>query len=466
MFRRIQHVHFVGIGGIGMSGIAEVLINLGFRVSGSDLKRSNVTDRLQQMGVEFTQGHDAENIGDAHVVVRSTAVRDDNREIVEAQRRSIPVIPRAEMLAELMRLKPHTVAVAGSHGKTTTTSMVATVLGHAGLDPTIVVGGVVGAFGSNAHLGTSDLMVVEADESDRSFLMLSPTIAVVTNIDREHMDYYHDMDDVRACFKNFVNKIPFYGASVLCLDDPNVQAIIPHVERRRMTYGLSAQADISAHGIRYDQSFGSVYTVWRGAEAIGDITLRVPGLHNVYNSLAAIAVGFELEVPFTQIAEALGNFTGSGRRFQFKGEVGGVLIIDDYGHHPTEVRATLAAAKIGSGGRRIVVLFQPHRYSRTHDLMEEFARSFNNADTLFVTDIYAASEDPIEGVTAEALTGAIKRFGHKDVRYVGPLESSATTMRDHVKPGDLVVTLGAGTVSRVSDQLLSLLRERSEARAV
>jgi UDP-N-acetylmuramate--alanine ligase len=466
MFRRIQHVHFVGIGGIGMSGIAEVLVNLGFRVSGSDLKRSNVTDRLQQMGVEFTQGHNAENIGDAHVVVRSTAVRDDNGEIVEAQRRSIPVIPRAEMLAELMRLKPHTVAVAGSHGKTTTTSIDATVLGHAGLDPTIVVGGVVGAFGSNAHLGTSDLMVVEADESDRSFLMLTPTIAVVTNIDREHMDYYHDMDDVRACFKNFVNKIPFYGASVLCLDDPNVQAIIPHVERRRMTYGSSAQADISAHGIRYDQSFGSVYTVWRGAEAIGDITLRVPGLHNVYNSLAAIAVGFELEVPFTQIAEALGNFTGSGRRFQFKGEVGGVLVIDDYGHHPTEVRATLAAAKIGSGGRRIVVLFQPHRYSRTHDLMEEFARSFNNADTLFVTDIYAASEDPIEGVTAEALTGAIKRFGHKDVRYVGPLESAATMIRDHVKPGDLVVTLGAGTVSRVSDQLLSLLRERSEAKAV
>jgi UDP-N-acetylmuramate--alanine ligase len=245
-----------------------------------------------------------------------------------------------------------------------------------------------------------------------------------------------------------------------------VQAIIPHVERRRMTYGLSAQADISAHGIRYDQSFGSVYTVWRGAEAIGDITLRVPGLHNVYNSLAAIAVGFELEVPFTQIAEALGNFTGSGRRFQFKGEVGGVLVIDDYGHHPTEVRATLAAAKIGSGGRRIVVLFQPHRYSRTLDLMEEFARSFNNADTLFVSDIYAASEDPIEGVNAEALTGAIKRFGHKDVRYIGLLENAATMIRDHVKPGDLVVTLGAGTVSRVSDQLLSLLRERSEAKAV
>jgi len=263
MFRRIQHVHFVGIGGIGMSGIAEVLVNLGFRVSGSDAKRSSVTDRLQQMGIDFAEGHNGENVGDAHVVVRSTAVRDDNPEILEAQHRSIPVIPRAEMLAELMRLKPHTVAVAGSHGKTTTTSMVATVLGHAGMDPTIVVGGVVGAFGSNAHLGTSDLMVVEADESDRSFLMLIPTIAVVTNIDREHMDYYHDMDDVRTCFTKFVNSVPFYGASVLCLDDPNVQAIIPHIERRRITYGLSAQADISAHNIRYDQTFGSIFTVWQ-----------------------------------------------------------------------------------------------------------------------------------------------------------------------------------------------------------
>jgi UDP-N-acetylmuramate--alanine ligase len=466
MFRRIQHVHFVGIGGIGMSGIAEVLVNLGFRVSGSDQKRSGVTDRLQRMGVEFAEGHSGENIGDAQVVVRSTAVRDDNPEIIEAHRRSIPVIPRAEMLAELMRLKPHTVAVAGSHGKTTTTSMVATVLGHAGLDPTIVVGGVVGAFGSNAHLGTSDLMVVEADESDRSFLMLTPTIAVVTNIDREHMDYYHDMDDVRACFTSFVNKVPFYGASVLCLDDPNVQAIIPHVERRRMTYGLSAQADISAHGIRYDQSFGSKFTVWRSGSEVGEVKLRVPGLHNVYNSLAAIAVGLELDVPFAQVAEALGSFVGAGRRFQYRGEVGGVLVIDDYGHHPTEIKATLAAAKIGSGGRRIVVLFQPHRYSRTHDLMEEFARSFNNADTLFITDIYAASEEPIEGVTAEALTEAIKRFGHKDARHIGPVEHGAATLRDHVQPGDLVLTLGAGTVSRVSEELLALLRERSEAKAV
>ena len=458
MFRRIKHVHFIGIGGIGMSGIAEVLINLGFRVSGSDLKRSNVTDRLQQLGVEFTEGHNAENVGQPHVVVRSTAVRDDNPEIIEAHQRSIPVIPRAEMLAELMRLKPHTVAVAGSHGKTTTTSMVATVLGHAGLDPTMVVGGVVGAFGSNAHLGTSDLMVVEADESDRSFLMLTPTIAVVTNIDREHMDYYHDMDDVRACFASFVNKVPFYGSSVLCLDDPNVQAIIPLLERRRLTYGLSAQADVSAHGIRYDNSFGSTFDVWRGTEVVGKLNLRVPGMHNVYNALAAVAVGFELEVPFDKIKEGLHSFTGAGRRFQTKGEINGVLLVDDYGHHPTEIRATLAAAKLGSGGRRIVVLFQPHRYTRTNDLMQEFARSFNNADVLFITDIYPASEDPIEGVNAEVLTAAIKRFGHKDVNYIGALDAAAPLLRDYVQPGDLVLTLGAGTVNRVSDQLLDLLQ--------
>lgn len=466
MFRRIQHVHFVGIGGIGMSGIAEVLINLGFRVSGSDLKRSPVTDRLQQMGCEITEGHLAENVGHPHVVVRSTAVRDDNPEIVEAHRLAVPVIPRAEMLAELMRLKPHTVAVAGSHGKTTTTSMVATVLGHAGLDPTMVVGGVVGAFGSNAHLGTSDLMVVEADESDRSFLMLTPTIAVVTNIDREHMDYYHDMDDVRKCFADFVNKVPFYGSSVLCLDDPNVQAIIPLLERRRMTYGLSAQADVSAHGIRYDNHFGSTFTVWRGTDVMGDVTLHVPGMHNVYNALAAIAVGFELEVPFEQIGEALQSFTGAGRRFQTKGEVNNILVVDDYGHHPTEIRATLAGAKLGSSGRRIVVLFQPHRYTRTHDLMQEFARSFNNADALFITDIYAASEDPIEGVSADTLTTAIKSYGHKDVHYIGALENAAPVLRDYVQPGDLVLTLGAGTVNRVADQLLGLLRDQAQVKSV
>jgi UDP-N-acetylmuramate--alanine ligase len=457
MFRSIQHIHFVGIGGIGMSGIAEVLCNLGFRVSGSDVKKSSVTERLEKLGAEVTEGHHAENVGGAHVVVRSTAVRDDNPEIIEARQRSIPVIPRAEMLAELMRLKPHTVAVAGSHGKTTTTSMIATVLGYAKLDPTVVVGGVVGAFGSNARLGKSDLMVAEADESDRSFLMLTPTIAVVTNIDREHMDYYRDMDDVRECFTSFVNKVPFYGAAILCLDDPQVQAVIPHVKRRRVTYGLSAQADISGHGIRFDQVFGSSFTVWRGAEALGEVILHVPGLHNVYNALAAIAVSFELDVPFEQIAEALKLFTNADRRFQFKGEEAGVLVVDDYGHHPTEIKATLAAAKIGSAGRRIVVLFQPHRYSRTKDQMEGFAQSFNNADALFVTDIYAASEDPIEGVTSEALTEAIKRYGHKNARYIGALDGAAEILREHVHEGDLVITLGAGPVYRAGEQLLSLL---------
>lgn len=448
-----------------MSGIAEVLVNSGFNVSGSDLKSSEVTKRLESLGVKVMEGHMAENVGDADVVVRSTAVREDNPEIVEARKRSIPVIPRAEMLAELMRLKPHSVAVAGSHGKTTTTSMVATVLGCADLDPTVVVGGVVKSFGSNARIGQSDLMVVEADESDRSFLMLTPTIAIVTNIDREHMEYYDGMDDVRECFSKFVNKVPFYGAAVLCLDDPHVQAVIPDVKRRRITYGLSAQADVSAHGIRFDEGYGSSFTVWRGSEVVGDVHLRAPGLHNVYNALAAIAVGFELKIPFEKISDALSHFTNADRRFQFKGEEAGVLVVDDYGHHPTEIKATLAAAKIGSAGRRIIVLFQPHRYTRTQDLMEEFARSFNNADVLFVTDIYAASEDPIPGITAEVLTEAIKRYGHKNAQYIGPLEGAAAILTEHLREGDMLITLGAGTVNRVGDKVLSLLREHGEAKA-
>ena len=458
MFKRFQHIHFVGIGGIGMSGIAEVLANLNFRVSGSDQKKSEVTAHLEELGVEVNEGHAAENVGDAHVVVRSTAVREDNPEIIEARRRSIPVIPRAEMLAELMRMKPHTVAVAGSHGKTTTTSMVATVLGIAGLDPTFVIGGIVRTYRANARLGKSQLMVVEADESDRSFLMLTPTIAVVTNIDREHMDYYHDMEDVRKCFADFVNKVPFYGAAVLCLDDPHVQAVIPKVERRRVTYGLSAQADISAHDINYDNSFGSSFSVLRGVDVLGKVTLRVPGKHNVYNSLAAIAVGLELDVPFDTIAHALAEFSGADRRFQFKGEEAGVTVVDDYGHHPTEVKATLAAARIGAPNRRIVVLFQPHRYSRTNDLMDEFASAFNNADVLFVSDIYAASETPIDGVNAEVLTGRIKSYGHKNAEYIGAIENAPAAMREVVREGDLVITLGAGSVNRVGDQLLALLR--------
>ncbi|MDQ3806063.1 MAG: UDP-N-acetylmuramate--L-alanine ligase [Acidobacteriota bacterium] len=460
MFRRIQHVHFVGIGGVGMSGIAEVLMNMGFRVSGSDLRRSDATARLEAMGARVFEGHAAEQVGDSHVVVCSTAVRDDNPEITEARRRSIPVIARAEMLAELMRLKPHTVAVAGSHGKTTTTSMIAAVLAQAGLDPTVVVGGVVGAMGSNARLGKSDLMVTEADESDRSFLMLSPTYAVVTNIDREHMDHYADMTDVRKCFADFVNKVPFYGAAILCLDDPHVQAVIPEIVRRRITYGLSAQADIAAREVRYDQQFGSTFQVRRMGEPIGEISLHVPGLHNVYNSLAAVGVGLELELPFETIAGALSTFAGVNRRFQSKGEAAGVLVVDDYGHHPTEIRATLVAAKLGSTGRRMVVLFQPHRYSRTQDLMEEFARSFNNADVLMVTDIYAASEDPIPGVTGQALVEAVQRFGHKDARHVGSVEEATRALLEEARPGDMVITLGAGNVYRVGDKLVELLKER------
>lgn len=465
MFRHIQHIHLVGIGGIGMSGIAEVLTNLGFEVSGSDLKASSVTERLQELGVRFFEGHHGENVSGAHVVVRSTAVREDNPEIVEARRRSIPVIPRAEMLAELMRLKPYSIAVAGSHGKTTTTSMIASVMGKAELDPTVVVGGVVGAFGSNARLGKSDLMIVEADESDRSFLMLSPTIAVVTNIDREHMEYYTDMGDVRSCFTSFVNKVPFYGAAILCIDDPHVQAVIPNIKRRRITYGLSAQADVSAHAIRFDQAFGSTFSVWRGNESIGEITLRVPGLHNIYNSLAALAVGFELELPFEKIGQALNEFVNADRRFQFKGEASGVVVVDDYGHHPTEIKATLAAAKIGSAGKRMVVIFQPHRYTRTRDQMEAFARSFNNADALFIVDIYAASEDPIEGVTSEALTEAVKSFGHKEAHYIGKIETAAEIVHQQVQPGDLVITLGAGPVYRVGEQLLDLLTQHGDGKA-
>jgi UDP-N-acetylmuramate--alanine ligase len=412
------------------------------------------------MGVEFFEGHRAENVGDAHVVVRSTAVRDDNPEVEEARRRSIPVIARAEMLAELMRLKPYNVAVAGSHGKTTTTSMVATVLGHAEMDPTIVVGGIVGSFGSNARLGKSDLMVVEADESDRSFLMLSPTFAVVTNIDREHMDAYADMSDVRKSFADFVNKVPFYGASVLCLDDPHVQAVIPEIVRRRVTYGLSAQADIAAREVRYDKQFGSKYQARLMGEPVGEVALRVPGLHNIYNSLAAIAIGLELEVPFATITKALSEFTGVNRRFQFKGEAGGVIVVDDYGHHPTEIRATLVAAKLGAAGRRMVVLFQPHRYTRTQDLMDEFARSFNNADVLMVTDVYAASERPIEGVSGSSLVEAVSRFGHKDARYAGSVEDATRALLEEVHEGDMVITLGAGNVYRAGEQLVELLKER------
>lgn len=466
MFRNVKRIHFIGIGGIGMSGIAEVLCNLGFVVSGSDIKRSKNTDRLESvLGMKIYEGHEAENIGDAQVVVYSSAVKDDNPEIVAARDKSIPVIPRAEMLAELMVLKPYAVAVSGTHGKTSTTSMVATVLTHAGLDPTTIVGGVVAALGSNARLGSSEWFVTEADESDRSFLMLYPTIAVVTNIDKEHMESYKGMDDVVQCFTDFVNKVPFFGAAVICLDDPNVQQIIPHIKRRRVTYGLTAQADVSAHEIVFNESFGSEFTVWRGTEVLGRLHLPVPGQHNVYNALAATAVALELEIPFEKIAEAFLTFKNANRRFQFKGEVAGVAVIDDYGHHPTEILATLSAAKNSAGGRRTVVVFQPHRFSRTEELMDEFALAFNNADILFILDIYAASETPIEGITSETLTDNIKKFGHKNTTYIGDIDTAADVVIPHLQPGDLLITLGAGTVTRLADEFVEKLALKEEKAA-
>src|SRR5687768_17811669 len=459
MFRHVKRIHFIGVGGIGMSGIAEVLCNLGFEVSGSDIKRSKNTDRLESSSnLRFFEGHQAENVGNAQVVVYSSAVQPDNPEVLAAKERGIPVIPRAEMLAELMVLKPYAVAVSGTHGKTSTTSMVAAILSQAGKDPTTIVGGVVESLGSNARLGHSEWFVTEADESDRSFLMLYPTIAVVTNIDKEHMESYKGMDDVVQCFTDFVNKVPFFGAAIICLDDPNVQLIIPNIKRRRVTYGLTAQADISAHEIRYNDSFGSTFTVWRAAEVLGEISLPVPGKHNVYNALAATAVALELEIPFPKIAEAFAGFKNADRRFQFKGEAGGVTVVDDYGHHPTEILATLAAAKNSSGGRRTVVVFQPHRFSRTQELMDEFALAFNNADVLYVLDIYAASETPIEGITAEVLTDNIRKYGHKNATYIGDVETAAAKVTANLQPGDLVITLGAGSVTRLSDEILDELR--------
>ncbi|QQS33392.1 MAG: UDP-N-acetylmuramate--L-alanine ligase [Acidobacteriota bacterium] len=460
MFRHVTKIHFIGIGGIGMSGIAEVLANLDFEVRGSDANRSKNTERLESLGVKIYEGHSAENVADAEVVVYSSAIKKDNPEMVRARELGLPVIPRAEMLAELMTLKPYSIAVSGTHGKTSTTSMIATILGHAGVDPTTIVGGVVDTLGSNARLGESEWFVTEADESDRSFLMLYPTIAVVTNIDKEHMESYKDMDDVIQCFTDFVNKVPFYGAAVICLDDANIQALIPNIKRRRITYGLTAQADVSARNIEYTGDFGCGFDVVKGDTLLGKIDLPVPGKHNVYNALAATAVAMELEVPFDQISAAFSHFKNANRRFQVKGEVNGILVVDDYGHHPTEIVATLEAAKKGSAGRRTVVVFQPHRYSRTRDLMDDFVVAFNNADVVLLLDIYPASEQPIEGITAENLAENIRRYGHKSITYIGGIETAAATVADILQPNDLVITLGAGSVTKLADEILARLRSK------
>jgi UDP-N-acetylmuramate--alanine ligase len=458
MFGNIRHIHFVGIGGSGMSGIAEVLINLGYVVSGSDQKRSPVTERLTAQGARVFEGHATANVEGAHVVVISTAVRAANAEVVEARRLGIPVSPRAEMLAELMRLK-YGVAVAGSHGKTTTTSMIAFILDKGGLDPTVVVGGRLGVLGSGARLGRGDFMVAEADESDRSFLKLSPTVAVVTNIDREHLDTYKDLADVQEAFLGFVNKVPFYGAGVVCLDDGPVQDILPRVERRLVTYGLSPQAQVSARDVRL-RPMGATYLATVSEHTLGEIELAVPGAHNVLNSLAAVAVGLELAVPFDSIRQGLAGFTGVDRRFQVRGEAGGVLVVDDYGHHPTEIRATLETLRGRAGSRRTVVLFQPHRYTRTQHLWDEFCRAFHLADLLLLADIYPAGEEAIPGVTSETLAEAIARRGHRQVLYVGDLRAGAERLAKEVREGDVVLTLGAGSVWTAGDDLLR--RRQSE----
>jgi UDP-N-acetylmuramate--alanine ligase len=457
--RGVRRIHFVGIGGSGMSGIAEVLLNLGYAVSGSDLKRTSVTDRLVALGAQFAEGHAAAQVGDAQVVVTSTAVRSENPEVLEARRRGIPVIPRAEMLAELMRLK-YGVAVAGSHGKTTTTSMVAMVLDRAGLDPTVVVGGRLNVLGSGARLGRGDFMVAEADESDRSFLKLTPTVAVVTNIDREHLDTYRDLADVQEAFLGFVNKVPFYGAAVLCLDDGPVQDILPRVERRVVTYGLSPQAHVTAREIEL-KPLGSTYTAVLGGTAAGAVSISVPGAHNVVNSLAAVAVGMELGVPFDRVTAGLHAFSGVDRRFQVRGEAAGILVVDDYGHHPTEIRATLETLRSRAGARRTVVLFQPHRYTRTQLLWDEFCRAFHLADLLLLCDIYPASEEPIAGVTAEALARAISERGHRQAAYAGDLGAAAERLDAEVRGGDVVLTLGAGNVWTAGE---TLLRKRGGGR--
>ncbi|HTM39006.1 MAG TPA: UDP-N-acetylmuramate--L-alanine ligase [Terriglobales bacterium] len=492
MFAKIQRVHFVGIGGIGMSGIAEVLLNLGYKISGSDLKRSSVTDRLKLLGTTIFEGHRAENVTGADVVVTSSAIDAANPEVHEAMRLHVPVIPRAEMLAELMRLK-YGIAIAGMHGKTTTTSMVAAVLAAAGLDPTVVVGGRVDAMGSNARLGRSQYLVAEADESDRSFLKLSPILSVVTNIDREHMDCYRNMQDIKRAFLDFMDRVPFYGMLVLCNDDPILRRLLPRIRRRMIAYGTrpgsdflittnqgfarnshrpdsaesggrerpglrrpqkpAEKAGLTAKPVRAPLTLNSFQVSYRGAD-LGEFCLHVPGMHNVLNATAAIAVGIGLDIPVSHIREALENFRGVDRRFQLRGEAGGVAVIDDYGHHPTEIKATLAAAR-QCGYRKIHVIFQPHRYTRTRDLMDEFTAAFGNADSLFVLDIYPASEQPIEGITAEALA---RKIAGTSSRYVASFEEAVGAAATAAQPGDMILTLGAGSVSQLGPMLLEKLQ--------
>ena len=449
---RTKKLHFVGIGGSGMSGIAEILLNMGYAVTGSDLAEGEATRRLRELGAVTQLGHTAEHVGDADVVIISSAVRPDNPEVAEARRRFVPVIPRAQMLAELMRMK-YSVAVAGSHGKTTTTSMTSAVLSRGGFDPTIIIGGRVDRYGSGARLGKGAYLVAEADESDGSFLRLYPTVAVVTNIDAEHMDFYKTFTRVKEAFVEFINKTPFYGAAVLCLDDPVIQELIPRVEKRFWTYGIHANADVTAEEI-VSEGFTVSFTMRLKGERLGRVTIGMPGAHNVYNAMAAAAVGFELEMKPEAVLEALHGFGGVQRRCQLKGEADGVMVVDDYGHHPSEIKATLRGLRQGFPGRRLVTLFQPHRYSRTRDHAAEFGACFYDADELIVTEVYPAGEDPLEGVNGEMVAREARAHGQKRVAFAPDLDEALGMVKRAARAGDLVVTLGAGDVWKVGERFL------------
>ena len=456
MFFKPQQLHFTGIGGIGMSGIAEILLNLGYQITGSDVKLTPITDRLTQLGARVYEGHAASNVDGAKAVVVTSAVNEQNPEIAEARRRNIPVIPRGELLAELMRLK-FGIAIAGSHGKTTTTSMTAAILSHAGLDPTVVVGGRVDTMGgSNARLGHSNFLVVESDESDGSFLKLSPILAIVTNIDREHLDHYPSIIEIRSAFIEFVNKVPFYGAAILCLDDENIQQILPSIRRRTITYGTVAQADLQIVSSQAGH-LASTFRLRFHDTDLGEFHVAAPGRHNVLNATAAVAVSLELEVRPELVREGLASFRGVDRRFQLRGQENGITVVDDYGHHPTEILATLAAAR-GCDYQRIHVIFQPHRYTRTQFLMDDFAKAFHQADYVYLMDIYAASETPIAGITSQALAERIRAFGHKAVEYVGSASNAVAAVLEHARDGDLVLTLGAGNVWQVGDKFLDAVK--------
>jgi len=459
MYGQTHRIHFIGVGGSGMSGLAEVLLNMGYQVTGSDLKGSDVTDRLVRLGGRVFIGHAATNVEGAQVVVYSSAVRRENPELVAARASGVPVIARADMLAELMRMK-YGVAVGGSHGKTTTTSMVASVLSRGGLDPTIVVGGRLRAIGANAILGHGRFMVAEADESDGSFLRLAPAVTVVTNIDREHLDHYAGLPEILQAFVYFANRVPFYGVSVLCVDDPNVRAMVEQVSKRTCLYGTREEADVRAVDVTLRPD-GARFGVVAAGERLGDVTIHVPGRHNVLNALAAVAVGLELEVGFGHVAEALDQFRGVGRRFETRGEVDGVRVVDDYGHHPTEVAATLQAAR--QLGGRVLVIFQPHRYSRTAALREEFGRCFGDADRVWVLDVYAAGETPIEGASGASIAESARAQGARHVAYAAAMADAVAEAVADARPGDTILTLGAGDISRLGDDVVQRLRERGTA---